>query len=95
MATPSEDVRDTQLFQRIENYPWKSDEEFQHGLQAILGSDPNPEQAEHLTLRARCFYFSRQALYLIWELLGLLTAAENTTSRLISRLTRCGTPDVL
>ena len=46
-------------FQQLEDYAWESDVEFQSGLQAILGPDPSPEQAEHLTLRARCFYFAR------------------------------------
>ena len=46
-------------FQRLENYPWDSDLDFQTGLQAILGSHPSTEQAEHLTLHARCFYFTR------------------------------------
>ena len=57
-----EPVTETELFERVENYPWESDTEFQSGLQAILGSNPSPEQAIHLTLRARCFYFSRQVL---------------------------------
>ena len=46
-------------FQQLEDYAWDSDTEFQSGLQAILGPDPSAEQAEHLTLRARCFYFAR------------------------------------
>ncbi len=56
MATQTQDEA---KFYQLESYPWDSDAEFQSGLQAILGSDPSPEQAEHLTLRARCFYFSR------------------------------------
>lgn len=49
------------LFQQLEAYTWSSDNEFQNGLQAILRSNPSSsqEQAELLTLRARCFYFSR------------------------------------
>ena len=46
-------------FQQLEDYAWDSDTEFQSGLQAILGPDPSAEQAEHLTLRARCFYFAQ------------------------------------
>ena len=46
-------------FQQLEDYVWDLDTEFQSGLQAILGPDPSPQQAEHLTLRARCFYFAR------------------------------------
>lgn len=51
--------KDVAIFQQIEDYAWDSDPEFQRGLQAILGSSPSTEQAEHLTLRARCFYFTR------------------------------------
>jgi len=51
--------QDEQLFQQLDTYPWNSDEEFQSGLQAILGPNSNSEQAEPLTLRARCFYYSR------------------------------------
>lgn len=49
------------LFQQLEDYTWSTDNEFQNGLQAILRSNPSSsrEHAEHLTLRARCFYFSR------------------------------------
>ena len=56
---PNTSVRDASIFQQIEDYPWHSDTEFQSGLRAILGQDPSQSQAEHLTLRARCFYFSR------------------------------------
>lgn len=51
--------QDEAAFQQLDGYPWDSDSEFQSGLLAILGSDPAPDQAELLTLRARCFYFSR------------------------------------
>ncbi|MCJ1285381.1 hypothetical protein MMC26_004721 [Xylographa opegraphella] len=51
---------DTELFHQLDTYQWASDEEFQSGLRAILGPDPKPEQAEQLTLRARCFYYSRK-----------------------------------
>ena len=47
------------IFRQLESYPWDSDTEFQSGLQAILGPNPTPEQAQQLELRARCFYFSR------------------------------------
>lgn len=47
------------LFQALESYPWDSDQEYQHGLQAILGSDPDQEQAKHLIMRAKCFYYAR------------------------------------
>ena len=49
------------FFQQIDTYNWSTDSEFQSGLRAILGSSNSlpQEQAEQLTLRARCFYFSR------------------------------------
>lgn len=53
--------QDVAAFQQLEVYPWDLDPAFQSGLQAILGSNPPKEQAEHLTLRARCFYFARYA----------------------------------
>ncbi|MCJ1433854.1 hypothetical protein MMC27_003219 [Xylographa pallens] len=51
---------DAELFHQLDIYLWTSDEEFQSGLRAILGPNPKPEQAEQLTLRARCFYYSRK-----------------------------------
>ncbi|MCJ1352619.1 MAG: hypothetical protein MMC33_002603 [Icmadophila ericetorum] len=56
-----EATNNEQLFERLEAYPWDSDTEFQSGLRAILGPNPSPEQAEQLTLRAQCFYYTRQA----------------------------------
>ena len=50
---------DEAIFKELESYSWDSDTEFQSGLQAILGPNPTPDQAQQLTLRARCFYFSR------------------------------------
>lgn len=50
---------DKAVFQQLDSYSWDSDAEFQSGLRAILGPDPTPDQAQQLTLRARCFYFSR------------------------------------
>ena len=47
------------IYSELEAYDWPADTEFQSGLQAILGSTADPARAEHLTLRARCFYFSR------------------------------------
>ncbi|KAF2723175.1 hypothetical protein K431DRAFT_220528 [Polychaeton citri CBS 116435] len=49
------------LYSQLDAYPWDTDLEFQGGLQAILGSVQDPQQAEHLTLRARCYYFARKA----------------------------------
>ena len=49
-------------FQQLEDYAWDSDSEFQSGLRAILGPNPSTDRAEHLTLRARCFYFARYGI---------------------------------
>ncbi|KXL49570.1 hypothetical protein M433DRAFT_158626 [Acidomyces richmondensis BFW] len=49
------------LFHQLDNYPWDQDHEFQGGLRAILGSVQNPEQVQHLTLRAKCYYYARKA----------------------------------
>ncbi|KAK7535645.1 hypothetical protein IWX49DRAFT_264204 [Phyllosticta citricarpa] len=45
---------------QVDGYPWDSDREFQGGLSAILGSNPSADQAIELTLRARCFYYTRK-----------------------------------
>lgn len=61
LAQPSA-ASDAGLFQRLEEYPWATDEEFQSGLTAILGPNPQSLDANRirdLTLHARCFYFSR------------------------------------
>ncbi|MCJ1477291.1 hypothetical protein MMC13_005962 [Lambiella insularis] len=57
MASP---LSFTPIFHLLDTYPWSTDPEFQHGLRAILGPPPSPSQAEQLTLRARCFYYSRK-----------------------------------
>ena len=49
------------LFNQLDEYPWDSDEEFQGGLRAILGSVQDPAQLEHLTLRAKCYYYARKS----------------------------------
>lgn len=56
-ALPSQ----TSLYQQLDAYPWAADEEFQGGLRAILGSVQDPAQIEHLTLRAKCYYYARKA----------------------------------
>ncbi|KAF2097468.1 hypothetical protein NA57DRAFT_58052 [Rhizodiscina lignyota] len=48
------------LFERLESYDWDNDAEFNQGLNAILASNPPPEQAAEIILRARCFYFARK-----------------------------------
>lgn len=57
MATQT--VAEADLFHQLDNYPWSSDGDFQSGLRSILGSDQSQEQAEYLTLQAKCFYYSR------------------------------------
>jgi len=49
------------VFHQLDSYPWDQDHEFQGGLHAILGQVQNPEQVEHLTLRAKCYYYARKA----------------------------------
>lgn len=51
----------TLVFHQLDSYPWDEDQEFQGGLQAILGSVQDPQQVEHLTLRAKCYYYARKA----------------------------------
>lgn len=57
----SSDLDPSTLYRQLDAYPWSEDNEFQGGLSAILGSVQNPEQVEHLTLRAKCYYFARKA----------------------------------
>jgi hypothetical protein len=61
MATTSDDLGSTYVFSQLDAYPWDTDEEFQGGLRAILGSVQDPSQVEHLTLRAKCYYYARKA----------------------------------
>lgn len=53
------DIGTSNLFQQLDNYSWNTDEEFQIGLASILGQNPSEEQAEDLTLKAKCFYYAR------------------------------------
>lgn len=55
------DLGNTYLYHQLDEYPWAEDQEFQGGLRAILGSVQDPAQVEHLTLRAKCYYFARKA----------------------------------
>ncbi|KAK4550682.1 hypothetical protein LTR36_000261 [Oleoguttula mirabilis] len=62
MATQADDsLGSTYLFTQLDSYPWDDDQEFQGGLSAILGSVKDPAQVEHLTLRAKCYYYARKA----------------------------------
>lgn len=47
------------IFRQLESYPFSTDTEFQSGLSTILSSTSS-QDPELLTLRARCFYFSRK-----------------------------------
>lgn len=55
------ELDNTVIFHQLDSYPWDEDQEFQGGLRAILGSVQDPEQVEHLTLRAKCYYYARKA----------------------------------
>ena len=55
------DGGESDVYLQVENYSWYGDEDFQGGLSAILGPNPEAEQAETLILQARCFFYSRQA----------------------------------
>ena len=55
------DLEKTFIYHQLDEYPWNEDQEFQGGLRAILGSVQDPAQVEHLTLRAKCYYYARKA----------------------------------
>jgi hypothetical protein len=62
MATTTDSSPESSfIFNQLDEYPWDSDEEFQGGLRAILGSVQDPAQVEHLTLRAKCYYYARKS----------------------------------
>ena len=99
MAAPAAGVEggtsDVQLFRKLDDYPWDLDEEFQNGLRAILGPSPSPLQADQLTLRARCFYYSRyifQVVYLNTYTALLTFQVASTMFTLISLHIRHGMP---
>ncbi|PVH98447.1 hypothetical protein DM02DRAFT_615795 [Periconia macrospinosa] len=48
------------VYEALESYNWDDDVEFQAGLRAILGNTSSAEQTSELTLRARCYYYSRK-----------------------------------
>ncbi|KAI9784072.1 MAG: hypothetical protein M1816_001044 [Peltula sp. TS41687] len=60
---PKSSSSSSSLFEQIESYAWSRDAEFQGGLTAILGTNASPERAAELTLRARCFFYSRRVDY--------------------------------
>ena len=86
-------MSDEELFKKIEDYPWDSDEEFQSGLRAILGPDPNLDQEKPLTLRARCFYYSRQATdFAVDRGIQLIASVGNVMYRSTLMPTKSGIP---
>ncbi|KAL8952693.1 MAG: hypothetical protein Q9222_001392 [Ikaeria aurantiellina] len=77
-------IPDTTVFAQIESYPFTSDPEFCSGLSTILSSTPS-QDPELLTLRARCFYYSRKNnfpidfnSYRIWRSAQNLPPVSNT-----------------
>ncbi|KAM0711122.1 hypothetical protein Q7P35_001861 [Cladosporium inversicolor] len=62
MATTTGSSLDSSyIFSQLDNYPWDDDQEFQGGLKSITGSTEDQAQLEHLTLRAKCFYYARKS----------------------------------
>ena len=62
MATTTDSSLDSSYqFHQLDNYPWDDDQEFQSGLKSITGSTEDQVQLEHLTLRAKCFYYARKS----------------------------------
>ncbi|KAI4127862.1 MAG: hypothetical protein LQ347_004425 [Umbilicaria vellea] len=45
-VSPPGSSQDEELFRKLDDYPWDADAEFQGGLRAILGPNPDPERAE-------------------------------------------------
>lgn len=60
-AAEDSSLDSTYLYSQLDNYPWDEDQEFQGGLKAILGSSQNQDQLDHLTLRAKCYYYARKS----------------------------------
>lgn len=57
--TNSSSPAPSSLYHQLESYPFTTDPEFQSGLTTILSSSPS-QDPDLLTLRARCFFFSRK-----------------------------------
>ena len=82
------------LFRKVDRYPWASDTEFQTGLHAILGSNPSPEERYRLTLRARCFYYSRYHFSGFSLALGLMRPQHLWRSFRLCQVSRMGSEAV-
>lgn len=52
---------DLTSFEAIQSYDWTGDREFQTGLQSILSNASSPEQVATLTIRAKCFFYSKKS----------------------------------
>ncbi|KAI5258711.1 hypothetical protein E4T42_00570 [Aureobasidium subglaciale] len=63
MAEMQSSTDTTTVFQRLDEYDWDHDNEFQAALSSILRSASTPEQTAHLTVRARCYYYTRRRLF--------------------------------
>lgn len=50
---------ESSFFKQVDAYPYSTDSDFQNGLAAILGATDEAGSREHLTLRAKCFFFAR------------------------------------
>ncbi|KAI9820923.1 MAG: hypothetical protein M1826_000798 [Phylliscum demangeonii] len=48
------------LYQQVEAFGWSEDRQFQAGLSKLLHDRSPAEQVDEVTLRARCFYYSRR-----------------------------------
>ncbi|EPQ65943.1 Bgt-4540 [Blumeria graminis f. sp. tritici] len=53
-------TNEAKVYQKLREYEWDKDREFQDGLSAILGSETVSTRVQDLTLRAQCFYFTRK-----------------------------------
>ncbi|KAL9029479.1 MAG: hypothetical protein Q9196_002279 [Gyalolechia fulgens] len=77
------------IYRQLESYPFSTDPEFQSGLSTIISTTP-AQDPELLSLRARCFYFSRKQnvpidfnSYVSWRSMQNLppvTASSNSIS---------------
>ncbi|RPB15523.1 hypothetical protein P167DRAFT_603057 [Morchella conica CCBAS932] len=61
MTTQDIQSADLASFEAIQSYDWAADREFQAGLQSILSTASSPEQVATLTIRAKCFFYSKQS----------------------------------
>ncbi|GAB7365405.1 hypothetical protein MBLNU230_g6483t1 [Neophaeotheca triangularis] len=60
MTSLNDSFDNTYLYNQLDSYDWENDPEFQGGLGAIIGPLQDQAQVEHLTLRAKCYYYARR-----------------------------------